>query len=109
MAWTLFGVELPEGVAETIDADPRVEGLAAESRAKLWREPEEPWGRFEGLRFDAGVIEGLRGKALFYLDVVMTPTPLEWEYLTLPERLSFLYYVVRPFRLALKHGKLYPG
>ena len=53
----------------------------------------------------AKVIEGLRSKTLFYLDMLMTPTPLEWEYLTLPERLSFLYYLVRPFRLAFKHGK----
>ena len=109
MASTLFGVELPGEAAEGIRADPKIKGLAAESRAKLWREPEEPWGRFEELRFDARVIEGLRSKALFYLDVLMTPTPLEWEYLTLPERLSFLYYVVRPFRLALKHGRLYSG
>jgi hypothetical protein len=104
MASTLFGVELPQEVAEGINTDLRVKSLAAESYAKLLREPEEPWGRFEELSFDAKVIEGLRSKALFYLDMLMTPTPLEWEYLTLPERLSFLYYLVRPFRLAIKHG-----
>jgi hypothetical protein len=109
MASTLFRVELPEDVAAGINADPRIKSLAAESCAKLRREPEEPWGQFEELRFNARVIEGLRVKALFYLDALMTPTPLEWEYLTLPERLSFLYYLVRPFRLALKHGKVYSG
>ncbi len=105
MASTLFGVGLPREVVEGIDADPRIQSLAAESYVKLLRDPEEPWGRFEELRFDARVIEGLRSKVLFYLDVLMTPTPLEWEYLKLPERLSFLYYLVRPFRLALKHGR----
>ena len=105
MASTLFGVKLPDEVAKGIQADPRIKSLAAESCAKLLREPEEPWGAFEELRFDAKVIEGLRSKALFYLDTLMTPTPLEWEYLTLPERLSFLYYLVRPFRLALKHSR----
>ena len=109
MASTLFGVELPREVAGGIQGDPKIKSLAAESCARLLREPEEPWGRFEELRFDAKVIEGLRSKALFYVDVLMTPTPLEWEYLTLPERLSFLYYLVRPFRLAVKHGKVNPG
>jgi hypothetical protein len=109
MASTLFGVELPQEVAEGINADPKIKSLAAESYAKLLREPQEPWGRFEELRFDAKIIEGLHSKALFYLDILLTPTPLEWEYLTLPERLSFLYYLVRPFRLALKHGKVHPG
>ena len=104
VASTLFGVELPPEADEEMQ-DPKIKSLAAESYAKLLREPEEPWGRFEELRFDAKVIEGLRSKALFYLDVLMTPTPLEWEYLTLPERLSFLYYLVRPFRLAFKHGR----
>ena len=109
MASTLFGVELPGEAAGGIRGDPKIESLAAESCARLVREPEVPWGRFEELRFDAKVIEGLRSKALFYVDVLMTPTPLEWEYLTLPERLSFLYYLVRPFRLAVKHGKVHPG
>jgi hypothetical protein len=109
MASTLFGVELPGEAAGGIEGDPKIKSLAAESCARLVREPEEPWGRFEELRFDAKVIEGLRSKALFYVDVLMTPTPLEWEYLTLPERLSFLYYLVRPFRLAVKHGRVYPG
>lgn len=104
LASTLFGVELPREVAAEIRADARIERLAAESYAKLLRDPAEPWGKFEELRFDAKVIEGLRVKTLFYLDVLLTPTPLEWDYLPLPERLSFLYYFVRPVRLALKHA-----
>jgi hypothetical protein len=33
------------------------------------------------------------------------PTPLEWSLLRLPRSLSFLYYLLRPVRLAAKYGR----
>lgn len=109
MASTLFGVELPAKVTNAIAANPKVEKLAGEAYAKLLRDPDEPWGFFEESRFNLKVIERARTKALYYLDLLATPTPLEWEFVRLPDRLFFLYYLVRPFRLALKHGKVYSG
>ena len=105
MASTLFGVELPAEAVKLIAADPKLHRLAREACAKLRRDPDEPWGFFEESLFNLKVIERARMKALYYLDMLATPTPLEWELVRLPDRLFFLYYLVRPLRLALKHGR----
>ena len=104
MASTLFGVELPEVATKAIVADPKVEELARESYARLRRDHDEPWGFFEESRFNLRLIERARTRALYYLDLLATPTPLEWEFVRLPDRLFFLYYLVRPLRLVLKHA-----
>jgi hypothetical protein len=103
MASTLFGVALPAEAAKLISADRKVDRLACEAHAKLRRDPDEPWGFFEESRFNLKVIERARTKALYYLDLLATPTPREWELVRLPDRLFFLYYLVRPVRLVLKH------
>ena len=41
----------------------------------------------------------------FLHDVVLRPTPLEWQALPLPVPLAPIHYVFRPLRLLWKHGR----
>jgi hypothetical protein len=38
--------------------------------------------------------------------LTFTPSLGDWELLRLPAALSFLYYLIRPVRLAVKFGRL---
>ena len=41
----------------------------------------------------------------FLHDVLLRPTPLEWEAVPLPPSLAPLYYLVRPMRLLWKYAR----
>jgi hypothetical protein len=44
-----------------------------------------------------------RDRAWYWIDTILTPTPLEWQIVTLPQPLFSLYYLIRLIRLSLKH------
>ena len=49
-----------------------------------------------------------RGDRVRYLRDFINPTPLEWRIVSLPGKLFFLYYLVRPVRLIGKYaGRLF--
>ncbi|HEX7956019.1 MAG TPA: nucleotidyltransferase family protein [Pyrinomonadaceae bacterium] len=103
LARGLLGARLPaEVLAET--ADPAVRGMASEVAAALFRGGEYvPAGFARGVGFNLRVRGGLREKA-GYLRHVLTPTDADLTAVSLPAGMSFLYYLLRPLRLALKGG-----
>jgi Uncharacterised nucleotidyltransferase len=44
-----------------------------------------------------------RDRGWYWIDTILTPTPLEWQIITLPQPLFPLYYLIRLIRLSLKH------
>lgn len=103
LAGEMFGVELPADMARQVAADPAVSRLATEVYRVLARAPDAKVGFFEEQLFTIRTLQSVRRKVLFCVDQLVTPTPLEWACLRLPPSLSFLYYLVRPCRLALKY------
>ena len=118
LASYLLGATLPEKVSQRIQADSAIEKLAASVRKQLFRDPDgpreisdTPVGK-EG--FPIGLIhfhlmcrERLLDRIRYCLyigSLTVTPTKKDHAFLRLPAFLSFLYYLLRPLRLAGEYG-----
>ncbi len=96
----LLGVSPPQGLEPRVEGDRKVRALASGVRARLLdaRTFSEPsWKRRV---FHLRVMERLRDRARYAGHVLFTPGPAEWAMLPLPDKLAWLYYVLRPMRIA---------
>ena len=101
LARGLAGGKLPEGLAVATD-DKVLTALSEEVTAAMFSSTEpEPIGLIKNLRFNLRARPGLRER-LDYLRFVLTPTDGDLAAVRLPAGISFAYYLLRPFRLALK-------
>ena len=50
-------------------------------------------------------MERARNRLRFLHNVLLRPTPLEWEAVPLPPALAPLYYLIRPMRLFWKYAR----
>jgi putative nucleotidyltransferase-like protein len=113
LARDLLGADLPSQVSDSVKRDFGVGSIASTVVSKLFR-GSEPDRDFEKVIFYLRTMDRWSDRARFcfsYLSQCMraavSPTSKEREFLTLPTRLSFLYYWFRPLRLAAKY--LYLG
>jgi hypothetical protein len=103
LARGLLGAELPAGLLAEA-GDPAVARLAAEVvSAHFGGAGHEPAGFVRNVRFNMRARPRLREKAA-YLRFIFTPTDGDLTAVSLPAGVSFLYYFLRPLRLALKGG-----
>ena len=101
LARGLAGAKLPEGLAVTKD-DRALSDLSEEVTAAMFSSAEpEPIGFVRNMSFNLRARPGLRER-LDYLRFVLTPTDGDLAAVRLPAGISFAYYLLRPFRLALK-------
>lgn len=100
LARDLLGCALPEKVLQRIHADPVVKSLAAQVCERLLGEATGPPKLFEGSLFYLKARERVQDKILYFV----TPNQNDRNILSLPKFLSFLYYPLRPIRLAEKYG-----
>ena len=103
LASDLLEAPLPEEIRARAHSDAAVKSLAAQVRERLFREVPLP-GVFESWRFQVRIRDRLWDGCRYCFGLVMTPTGLELTLIPLPAVLFPLYYVLRPMRLALKHG-----
>jgi hypothetical protein len=101
LAEELIGAELPAEVRAEVFADAAVARLAAEVREQLFVEREAPIGVMRNMAFNLRARRLWRDK-IGYFSFVFTPTDGDLVVLRLPAPLTFLYYVVRPFRMLVK-------
>ncbi len=102
LAAELVGAELPEDVRRRAWADPAVGELAREVVARNFDGCEHiQVGLLGGIRFNLRARRRLREK-VGYFRFIFEPTDGDLARLRLPPRLSFVYYVVRPFRLLIE-------
>jgi hypothetical protein len=102
LACDLLEATLPQEIRASADADPAVRSLTTQVRERLFSQAAP--GIFEKWRFQVRIRDRLRDGCRYCLGLVMTPTGLELALIRLPASLYPLYYVLRPMRLALKHG-----
>ena len=102
LAAELLGAELPGEVRRRAWSDPAVGALAREVAARNFDGCEyAPLGMLGGIRFNLRARPRLREK-VGYFRFIFEPTDGDLARLRLPPRLSFVYYVVRPFRLLIE-------
>lgn len=87
--------------------DPSVERLAATAWRRIVSSavdegPDETAGK---LAFNGRLQRGLGARARFAYRWIFWPSPEDWEFLPLPDRLFFAYRLVRPLRLIGRYGR----
>ena len=101
LARGLAGARLPEGLAFKLD-DKVLSELATEVTAGMFSSTEpEPIGFVRNMKFNLRARDRLRER-FDYLRFILTPTDGDLAAVSLPAGMSFVYYLLRPLRLALK-------
>jgi Uncharacterised nucleotidyltransferase len=110
LASNLLGAPVPLEIWTTAPADPPVLALADQVQRRLFTERAQPVGMFNEVRLHLAMKEGKRDKLKSGLRLLATPRVDDWKLLSLPGSLFFLYYALRPLRLAGKYtAKLLRG
>jgi Uncharacterised nucleotidyltransferase len=105
LASGLSGAVLPPGVRRLVRSDEAAQTLAALARQRLFRQSEDVPRMAESIAFYVRMRERMRDRARYCASSYwLTPNAKDRLALRLPTRLSFLYYFVRPVRLAREHG-----
>lgn len=103
LAHKLLDTPLPEDVWRKVKAEPTTETLGAEVRRRLFHEGESDASLRNKISFHLRTKENLRDRVRYCTLFALTTTPVDWALAPLPPALSFVYYVLRPFRLAKKY------
>jgi hypothetical protein len=98
-----LGVVAPAELTQGLKIDRAARALAAEVRRNLFEEPDENWHAQADYRFQFQIRERLRDRAgMFFRNLLprLNPNKRDRRFMELPESLSFMYYLVRPVRVA---------
>ena len=102
LAQKLLQTELPAEVRERCAADGRIQSLAAGVVEHLFNGPTHiPASSSAIFKYNIGVRKSLAARARYFAHM-LRPTDSDFGTRSLPARLSFAYYLVRPFRLLFK-------
>jgi hypothetical protein len=102
LGYDLLQASPPEVVDRGLRADPVASALAV----RVWRglTRSTPLSGLEGTLFHLRVREHFKDGLAYGLSLALQPTVADWEVGALPPAASFLYYCLRPVRLAVKYG-----
>jgi hypothetical protein len=105
LADDLLGAPLPGAIRRRLRADEAVVRLGRRVRQQLWRGTvhahDDPQLRLAHLQ----LLDRLSDRLTYCLRIATTPNQAEWGLLQLPAPLAFIYTLLRPPRLLVKHGK----
>lgn len=104
LARELFSATLPDSVVRDIEAQPMIATLAREVRVSVLRADPQTQGLRKRVLFHLRTRERMRDRIRYCVRLAFTTTPIDWQTVPLPASLSFLYAVLRPFRLAKKYA-----
>jgi hypothetical protein len=108
LARDLLEMPLPEEVSRRAHTDPAVEVLVRQMSERLFRRIDHSPRRFAEMPFrpiHMKMRERLRDKVRYLVRFATTHTVGDWMALPLPKPFFFLYYVLRPIRLARNYGR----
>jgi len=100
----LAGLELPEEIIRKIGRNSEIRKLAAKVYKRLFKDGRNSDGLLEEHLFHLRLKEHLTDKARYCLELGVIPNMGDWQYVSFPDSLFPLYYLIRPFRLTLQYG-----
>jgi hypothetical protein len=103
LASELLDAPIPPEVWRRAPADATVTALARQVQDQLFA-PGHHGGIVEEARLHLSMRERKRDKLKAFFRLVTTPRANDWQFASLPAWLFFLYYPLRPLRLAAKYG-----
>src|SRR5260370_1519550 len=104
LAGDLLDASIPAAISSSLQPDPKVKKLAEQVREQLFTERSAPAGVFAEAGTLVSLRERRRDRLRSCLRLATTPRSYDWMFLSVPDSLFFLYYLVRPLRLAGKYG-----
>jgi len=104
LARDLFGTTLPDDVERMVKADPMVGRLTRWIKDRLYGLDESPLDFYKKYAFYFRIRERVRDRIEYLFRMAITGLLIEWRPLHMPRSFLPLYYMLRPFRLAKKHG-----
>jgi hypothetical protein len=104
LAHDLLDVALPPEILKKVQSDAEVKHTVGQARARLFHGGRSGRGMLGKNYWRFRVMDRRRDALRATLKAAMVPNLPDWKLLSLPAPLFFLYYLVRPIRLALKHG-----
>jgi hypothetical protein len=106
LAGDLLDAPLPAAISRKIRSDPTVAALGRRIAGWLARDDIPSLRSRQALRCHLEMRERLRDRASYIVRLAATPTFEDWAWLRLPAGLLGLHYLLRPIRLAAKHGAM---
>ena len=104
LARDLLGLELPAPAESELRVDRIAPALARPLADALLRGALPPERSLAAIRVHARMRERRRDRAALLFRTAFAPTIEDWASVRLPAALLPLHYLLRPFRLAVKHG-----
>jgi hypothetical protein len=104
LAHDLLEAELPPDVLKLVTEDSAVNNAAERMKQQLFKTSAAPAGIFDEARLAVSLRERKLDRISSSLRLAATPRSYDWMSVSLPSSLSFLYYLIRPLRLAGKYG-----
>lgn len=108
LAHDLLGAPPPRAELASLRRDPEVETLASEVYGWMFDDAPDSRSLLEDsafFPFHYRVRERLRDRLRYVSRTVFTPNYADWRDLPLPRPLFFVYYALKPLRLAKKYGE----
>jgi Uncharacterised nucleotidyltransferase len=104
LANDLLGAAVPEQIVLCATTDQVVRHLARDVCDRLARVEDDPLGLIKGSRFHLRAIERQKDKLRYCMLLALLPTAEDWALVRLPAPLTFIYSLIRPFRLVGTYG-----
>ena len=98
-----WNADVPEQLRNRIDGDPQVQRIVHHV-TRGWASMEVPHGSLAWM-MERTAEEPAAARLRYVAGVALKPTEIDYVTFKLPQRLSFLYPVLRTIRLALKRGR----
>ena len=105
LAAELLGASVPEQVRKKLHPDSTLWALAADVVKRLFEERTNPPGILESALLHLRMRERLLDRIRYVLRLGLTTTVGDLTTMRIPRALFFLYYLLRPLRLAAKYGR----
>lgn len=103
LAAGLARAPIPDWLLSRVEDDVVVKRLTRQVYCDLFSETEQPAALFQRSLFHLRSKERWKDRVYHCLDLATRPTAKDWMFLSLPRRLSVLYYAVRGVRLTMKY------
>jgi hypothetical protein len=104
LAHELAGAPIPETVVAIARNDRAVRALATRIAGRLFSADSPRSSRFDPWAVPIRSIEGPRARIHYVVRRMLAPTMGDYELIRLPKPLFPLYWVIRPFRMAVQYG-----